>query len=129
MTSIALSLFTDNIYLVNDAYIWQSPAQSVRTIMRHGIGCNIVKIANQLSFTYRDIAPKLRVYISPSIETTKTSDFIYALKNKQNVWCEIMTSPNLFKNFINTFISWTFLIRFFVIIKLLEKSLRSLDKR
>ncbi|MCJ1348712.1 hypothetical protein MMC31_006945, partial [Peltigera leucophlebia] len=51
--------------------------------MRHGIGCNIVDVANQLSFAYRGIAPELRVFVSPPTESTKVADFIRALEEKQ----------------------------------------------
>lgn len=50
--------------------------------MRHGIGCNIVDVANQLFFAYRDIAPELRIFISPPIESTRAADFIHAFKEK-----------------------------------------------
>ena len=47
-TSMALGLLTDETYSFNDARAQRPPAQYVRTIMRHGIGCNIVDVANQL---------------------------------------------------------------------------------
>ena len=61
--------------------------------MRHGIGCNIVDVANQLSFAYRGLAPELRVFVSPPTESTKAADFIRALEEKQEVWHEMMTTP------------------------------------
>lgn len=53
--------------------------------MRHGIGCNIIDVANQLSFAYRGIAPELRVFVSPPTESTKAADFIRTLEEKQEV--------------------------------------------
>ncbi len=61
--------------------------------MRHGIGCNIVDVANQLSFAYRGIAPELRVFVSPPTNLTKAADFIRMLEEKQEVWHEMMTTP------------------------------------
>ena len=84
-TSMALSLFTDETYTLDDARARRPLAQYIRTIMRHDIGCNVVDIANQLSFIYRGLAPKLRVFVSPPTESTKAADFICALKKKQKV--------------------------------------------
>ena len=92
-TSVALGLLTDETYSLNDAWARQPPAQYVRAIMRHGIGCNIIDVANQLSFAYRGLAPELRVFISPLTESTKVADFICALEEKQEVWHEMMTTP------------------------------------
>ena len=61
--------------------------------MRHGIGCNIIDVANQLFFAYQGIAPELRVFVSLPTESTKAADFIRALKEKQEVWYEMMTTP------------------------------------
>ena len=61
--------------------------------MRYGIGCNIVDVANQLSFTYRGLAPELQVFVSPPTKSTKASDFIRTLKEKQEVWYEMLTMP------------------------------------
>lgn len=61
--------------------------------MRHSIECKIVNIANQLSFAYRSLAPELQVFVSPSTELTKATDFICALEEKQEVWYEMMTTP------------------------------------
>ena len=69
--------------------------------MRHGIGCNIVDVANQLSFAYRGLAPELRVFISPPTELTKAADFIRALKEKQEVWHEMMTTPAMPQRYYN----------------------------
>ena len=92
-TSVALSLLTDETYFLDDAQAQRPPAQYVRAIMQHGIGCNIVDIANQLSFAYRGLAPELRVFVSPPTESTKVADFIRTLEEKQKVWHEMMTTP------------------------------------
>lgn len=81
-TSIALSLLTDKTYSLNDARARRFPAQYIRAIMRHGIGCNIVDIANQLFFAYRSIASELRVFVLLSTKITRASDFIRVLKKK-----------------------------------------------
>lgn len=57
------------------------------------IGCNIIDVANQLSFVYRGLAPELRVFISPLTESTRVADLICILEKKQEVWHEIMTTP------------------------------------
>ena len=93
LTSVALDLLTDETYSLDDAHTRRPPAQYIRAIMRHGIGCNIVDVANQLSFAYRGLAPELRVFVMPPTESTKASDFICALEEKQEVWHEIMTTP------------------------------------
>ncbi len=92
-TSVALGLLTDETYSLDDTRARRSPAQYVCAIMRHGIGCNIVNIVNQLSFAYRSLAPELRVFVTPPTESTKASDFIRALEEKQEVWHEMMTTP------------------------------------
>ena len=89
---MALVLLTDEIYSLNDAWAQQPPVQYVRAILRHDIECNIVDIANQLSFAYQGLAPELQVFISPSTKSTKAADFICALKEKQKVWHEMMTT-------------------------------------
>ena len=43
---MALGLLTDKTYSLDDAQAWQPPAQYVRAIMQHDIGCNIVDVAN-----------------------------------------------------------------------------------
>ncbi len=93
--SVALSLLTDETYLLEDARARRPPAQYVRAIMRHGIGCNIVDVANQLFFAYRGIAPKLKVFVSPPTESTRAADFICALEEKQEVWHEMMSLPTV----------------------------------
>ena len=91
-TSVALGLLSDETYTLDDARARRPPAQYVRAIMRHGIGCNIVDVANQLSFAYRGLAPELRVFVSPPTEFTKAADFIRTLEEKQEVWHEMMTT-------------------------------------
>ncbi len=92
-TSVALGLLTDETYSLEDARARRPPAQYVWAIMRHGIGCNIVDVANQLSFAYRGLAPELRVFVTPPTEATRAFDFIRALEEKQEVWHEMMTAP------------------------------------
>ena len=90
--SIALGLLTDETYSLDDAHARPSPAEYVRTIMRHGIRCNIVDVVNQLFFVYRGLAPELRVFVSPPTKSTNAADFIHVLKEKQEVWHEMMTA-------------------------------------
>lgn len=59
--------------------------------MRHGIRCNIIDVANQLSFAYQDLALELRVFVSPPTESTKAADFICILEEKQKIWYEMIT--------------------------------------
>ena len=92
-TSVVLGLLTDETYTFDNVRARRPPAQYVRAIMQHDIGCNIVDVANQLSFAYRGLAPELRVFVSPPTESTKAANFIYALKEKQEVWHEMMTTP------------------------------------
>lgn len=91
--SVAFGLLTDEIYSLDNAQAWQFFAQYVCAIIQHGIGCNIIDIANQLFFAYQGIAPKLRVFVSPSTDLPKAADFIHTLKEKQEVWYEMMTTP------------------------------------
>ena len=102
-TSVALGLLTDKTYSLEDTRAHHLPAQYVRAIMRHGIGCNIVKVANQLFFAYRDIAPELRVFVSPPTESTRAADFIRALEKKQEVWHEMMSVPTVSSWYHNNF--------------------------
>lgn len=90
--SMALDLFIDETYTLDNAWAQQLLAQYVRAIMQHCIRCNIVNIANQLSFAYQSLAPELRVFVSPSTEFTKAADFICMLEEKQEVWHEIMAT-------------------------------------
>ena len=57
--SVALGLFTDETYLHDNAQHCRPPAQYVQAIMQHEIGCNINDVSNQLSITYRGLAPEL----------------------------------------------------------------------
>ena len=57
--NVALGLLTNKTYFFDDARARRLPAQYVRAIMRHSIGCNIIDNANQLSFAYQGIAPEL----------------------------------------------------------------------
>ncbi len=93
LTSVALDLFTHETYFLDNARAWQPPAKYVCAIMRHNIGCNIIDIANQLSFAHRGLAPKLRVFVLPLTESTKAADFICALEEKQEVWYEMIITP------------------------------------
>ena len=92
-TIVALSLLTNKTYSFNDTWAQQPPAQYVCAIMQYGIGCNIVDVANQLSFAYQGLAFELQMFVSPSPESTKAADFICVLKEKQEVWHEMMTTP------------------------------------
>lgn len=51
-TSVALDFLTSKSYSLDDAQRRRPPAQYVRAIIWYGIGCNLVDIANQLSFAY-----------------------------------------------------------------------------
>lgn len=79
---MALGLFTDETYFLDNARARQPPTQYVRAIIQRGIGCNIVDVANQLSFAYRGLAPKFRVLVLPPTELTKAADFIRTFKEK-----------------------------------------------
>ena len=100
---MALGLLTDKTYSLKDARACRPLAQYVRTIMRHGIGCNIVDIANQLSFAYCGIAPELRVFVSLPMESTRAADFIRALEEKQEVWHKIMSVLAVSSRYHNSF--------------------------
>ena len=65
LTSIALDLLTNKTYSFDNACTQRSSAEYVCAIMRHGIGCNIIDIANQLSFACRGLAPELQVFVMP----------------------------------------------------------------
>lgn len=91
-TSIAFGLFTNETYFLNDAQVWQPLAQYVHAIMQQGIVCNFVDVVNQLFFAYRSLTPKLYVFVSPLTKSTKATDFIYALEEKQQVWHKMMTT-------------------------------------
>lgn len=91
-TSVALGLLTNKTYSLDDAQRCRPPAQYVQAIMRHGIGCNINNVSNQLSFAYQGLAPELRVFVSPPTKSTKASNLIRILEEKQEVWFEMMTA-------------------------------------
>lgn len=109
LTSIALSFLTNKTYLVDDAQACQLPAQYVYIIIKYGIGRNIVNIANKLFFAYQGIVSKQRVYILLFIKTTKVLNFIRILKEKQEVWLEIMTNLNLFNQYISFILQFSLL--------------------
>lgn len=71
--------------------------------MWYGIGWNIVNVANQLSFAYRGIAPKLRVFVLPLIKSTRAANFIHALEEKQEVCHKIMSVPAVSSQYHNSF--------------------------
>lgn len=98
-TSVALGFLTSESYSLDDARRRRPPAQYVRAIIRHGIGCNIVDIANQLSFAYRGVAPELRIFIPPLTRTTKASDFIRLMEEKQEAWFDMLASRPMFRRF------------------------------
>lgn len=83
--SMSLGLLIDKTYSLEDVQARCSLAQYVRAIMRHGIGCNIFDVNNQLFFAYCNIAPELRVFVLPSTESTKAAEFIRALNKKPEV--------------------------------------------
>lgn len=82
---MALSLFTDETYFLNEVQGRWLPAQYVCAIMQYGIGRNIVNIANQLSFAYWGQALELWVFVLPLTKSTKVADLICMLKEKQEV--------------------------------------------
>lgn len=59
--------------------------------MQHNIRCNIIDFANQFFFTYQGLVPELQVFVSSPIKLTKAADFIRTLKEKPEVWHEMMT--------------------------------------
>lgn len=91
-TSVDLGFLTDKAYSFNDVQGPRPLSQWLHAIIQYGIGCNIVDIANQLFFAYQKLAPELRVFISPSTKSTKAADFIYTLKEKQEIWYKVMTT-------------------------------------
>lgn len=102
-TSIVLDLLTDKSYSLKDVRAYCPLAQYVRVIMRHGIGCNIVDMANQLSVDYRGIAPELKVFVLSLTESTRAADFIHTLEEKLEVWYEMMTIPTILNRYPNNF--------------------------
>ena len=102
-TSVALGLLTDETYLLDDARGRRSLTQYVQAIMRHEISCNIIDIANQLSFAYCGIGPELRVFVLPPTKVIRASDFIRALEEKQEVWYKMMTAPMILGRYYESF--------------------------
>ncbi len=94
-TSIAWGFPTSKSYSLNNARQRRPLAQYVQAISWHGIGYNIVDADNQLSFVYRGLAPELRLFISPPTNTTKVSNFIQALEEKQGTWYDMLISRPL----------------------------------
>lgn len=99
--SVALGLLADETYFFDDAHIRWLPAQYVCIIMRYGIECNIIDVANQLSFAYQGIALELWVFVSPPTELTKAANFIHVLEEKQEVWHKMMTTPTTSYRYYN----------------------------
>ena len=93
--SIAFDFMMDKTYLFKDAQAHRPSAQYGRAIMRYGISCNIVDLANNLSFAYRGIALKLRVFVLLPTKSTRVVNFIYILKKKQEAWHKIITLPTV----------------------------------
>lgn len=79
---MALGLLTDKTYSLDDACSRRLLAQYIGAIMQYSKGCNIVDVANQLSFAYQGLAPEFRVFVAPPIESTKASDFIFTFEEK-----------------------------------------------
>ena len=90
---MALGLFTDETYSLDNTWARQPSAQYVYAIMQLGIKCNIVNIANQLFFAYLGIAPELWVFVLPPTNLTKAANFIRTLEKKQEVWHKMMITP------------------------------------
>lgn len=57
----------------------------MHAIIEYGIGCIIFDVANQLSFGYQGLALELQMFVSSPTKFTKTTGFICALKEKQEV--------------------------------------------
>ncbi len=94
-TNVVSGFLTSESYSLHNARQRRPPPQYVRAIIRHGIDCKIVDAANQLSFAYQKLAPELRLFISPPTNTTKVSDFIQALEEKQEAWYDMLISRPL----------------------------------
>lgn len=64
--------------------------------MRHDLSCNIVIVVNQLLLAYRGLAPEFLIFVTPPTDITKATDFIHGLKEKQEVWYDMLTTqPNV----------------------------------
>lgn len=81
-TNITFRFLTNETYFFNDVQTWYLLAQYVKAIICYNINCNIVDIANQLFYTYYNIALELKVFVSPLTKAIKTSDFIYTFEAK-----------------------------------------------
>lgn len=90
---MALGFFIDETYSLDDNQARQPLVQYVRAIMQHSIGCNIIDVTNQLFFAYQRLAPELRMFVLPPTKSTKAADFICLLKEKQEIWHKMMTTP------------------------------------
>lgn len=96
---MTLGFLTSETYSLDDVWECWPPAQYVRAIIRYEISCNIVDIINQLSFTYRGVAPELKIFIPPPTQITKVSDFIYLMEEKREAWFDMFASCLLFRRF------------------------------
>lgn len=85
LTSMMLRFLTDKVYSLEDTYYCRLLAEYIHIIMRYGLGYIIVDIANQLSFVYRGLALELRAFITLPTNTTKTTNFILAVEEKQEL--------------------------------------------
>lgn len=98
---------------LNNVRSCHPPAQYIQASMYHSIDCNIVDIANQLSFAYHDIALEFKVFISLHTKVTKTFDFIRVFVEKQDVWHKMIaisiTQNQYYNNFCRLFIFRPFL--------------------
>ena len=92
-TSVTLGFLTNKTYSLNDVRARRPSAQYIRTIMRYGIGCKIVNVANQHFFAYRGVISELKVFISSPTKSTKAANFIRTFEEKQKIWHKIMTTP------------------------------------
>lgn len=60
-------------------------------------------MANQLFFASCNIAPELRIFGLPSTESIRVADFIYALKEKQEILYKMMTILITSSRYYNSF--------------------------
>lgn len=91
-TSVAFGLFTNETYFLDDAQARQPLAKYVCAIIQHSIRCNIIHVANQLSFAYQGIAQELWVFVLQPTDLIKADNFICMLEEKQEIWHEMMTT-------------------------------------
>lgn len=78
-----LGFLISESYFLDNAWRRCSPAQYIQGIIQHGIGCNIVDIANQLSFAYQNMAPELKIFLPPFDYIIKANNFICLMEEKQ----------------------------------------------